>query len=218
MSDLKQEIIDARVIAIIRGDFTGSYNAIAEALLAEGVRAIEITMNSTGVVDAIQSLSEAFREDAIIGAGTVIDVEQVRQVADAGGQFIVSPDTNPEVIRATLDAGLESIPGAITPTEVLQAHRAGARLVKLFPATIGGAEYLRQIRAPLNMIDFIPTGGIDEYNVGEYFAAGAVAVGVGSALVKSNFDGSAQAVHELTSRARRIMESVNFALTGQKSV
>ena len=218
MSDLKQEIIDARVIAIIRGDFTGSYHAIAEALLAEGVRAIEITMNSTGVVDAIQSLSEAFREDAIIGAGTVIDVEQVRQVADAGGQFIVSPDTNPEVIRATLDAGLESIPGAITPTEVLQAHRAGARLVKLFPATIGGAEYLRQIRAPLNMINFIPTGGIDEYNVGEYFAAGAVAVGVGSALVKSNFDGSAQAVHELTSRARRIMESVNFALTGQKSV
>ena len=218
MPDLKQQIIDARVIAIIRGDFTGSYHAIAEALLAEGVRAIEITMNSTGVVDAIQSLSEAFREDAIIGAGTVIDVEQVRQVADAGGQFIVSPDTNPEVIRATLDAGLESIPGAITPTEVLQAHRAGARLVKLFPATIGGAEYLRQIRAPLNMIDFIPTGGIDEYNVGEYFAAGAVAVGVGSALVKSNFDGSAQAVHELTSRARRIMESVNFALTGQKSV
>ncbi len=207
--DVGQQIEAARVIAIIRGNYVGAIPAMIEALLAGGVSAIEVTMNSAGVLDAIRLIAERYGERAIVGAGTVTQVDQVAQVARAGARFVVSPDTNPDVIRAARNQGLEPVPGALTPTEILQAVRAGANLVKLFPATLGGPEYLKQIRAPLDMVRFVPTGGIDASNARSYFEAGAVAVGVGSALVRNNFDGSPEAASELTLRARRLMDSLN---------
>jgi 2-dehydro-3-deoxyphosphogluconate aldolase / (4S)-4-hydroxy-2-oxoglutarate aldolase len=211
--DAGQQIEGARVIAIIRGNYAGAIPAMVEALLAGGVSVIEVTMNSAGVLDAVRLIAEQYADRALVGAGTVTETAQVAQVAKAGARFVVSPDTHADVIRATLDQGLEPLPGALTPSEVLQAVRAGASLVKLFPATLGGPDYLRQIRAPLDMVRFVPTGGIDASNARSYFEAGAVAVGVGSALVRNNFDGSPQAAADLTLRARRLMDSLNALQT-----
>ncbi len=203
--DTRDRIEAARFVAIVRGNYLGAMRAMAEALLAGGIRVIEVTMNSAGVLDAIRMIAQEFGDRVLVGAGTVVEPEQVKQVAQAGARFIVSPDTYRPVVQAALDLGLEPMPGAFTATEVLQAHRAGARLVKLFPATAGGPDYLKQLRAPLDMIHFVPTGGIDASNVRAYFEAGAVAVGVGGALVRNNFDGSPAAVAELTERARRLV-------------
>jgi 2-dehydro-3-deoxyphosphogluconate aldolase / (4S)-4-hydroxy-2-oxoglutarate aldolase len=208
MTDIRQKIKTARVIAIVRGNYVGAMRAMTEALLAGGVTSIEVTMNSAGVLDSIRMLAQEYGDRILIGAGTVTEVEQVKLVAEAGAQFVVAPETFPDVIRASFDHGLEPLPGALTPTEVMQAYRAGARLVKLFPAMFGGPNYLKQLRAPLDMVEFVPTGGIDENNARSYFQAGAVAIGLGSSLVKNDFDGSPAAVEELTARARRIMSAV----------
>jgi 2-dehydro-3-deoxyphosphogluconate aldolase/(4S)-4-hydroxy-2-oxoglutarate aldolase len=207
--DVQQHIETARAIAIVRGNYPlSAIRAIAEGLLAGGITVLEVTMNSAGVLDAIKMLTAEYGERLLIGAGTVLETEQVKQAAAAGACFAVAPDTCPEIIRAAQDHGLEPIPGALTPTEIMQAYRAGARLVKLFPAPLGGPDYLRQVRAPLDMIHFIPTGGIDASNVRAYLDAGAVAVGLGSALVWNHFDGSPVAVKDLTARARRLMDAI----------
>jgi 2-dehydro-3-deoxyphosphogluconate aldolase/(4S)-4-hydroxy-2-oxoglutarate aldolase len=205
---MRDKLIAAKVIAIVRGDYAGVYRPMVDALLAGGVRAIEITLNSSGALEAIHMLADEYGDQALVGAGTVLETKQVAQVKEAGGTFIVCPHTDEAIIRAALDLGLEPTPGALTPSEIMAAHRAGARLIKLFPATLGGVDYLKQIRAPLNHIQFIPTGGIDASNAVDYLRAGAVAVGVGSSLVKGNFDGSAEAVRDLTQRARQLMEAV----------
>lgn len=208
MSTITESLIAARAIAIIRGDHTPRIREIAAALLDGGVLAIEVTMNSPGAVDAIRILAEEYGDRLLVGAGTVIEVEQVEVVADVGARFIVSPDTYAPVIAAARERGLATAPGALTPTEIRTAVRAGADLVKLFPATLGGPDYLRQIRAPLNHVKFVPTGGINAGNVAEYLKAGAVAVGFGSALVKDDFDGSPEAMDVLTARAREIMSAI----------
>jgi 2-dehydro-3-deoxyphosphogluconate aldolase / (4S)-4-hydroxy-2-oxoglutarate aldolase len=207
-----KEIVAARVIAIIRGDYASVMTSIAEALAEGGVCAMEVTMNSPGALGSIEELARRYGESMLIGAGTVMETRQVAQVAQAGARFIVSPDTFPDVIHAALQRDLEPLPGAITPTEARLAVRAGARLIKLFPATLGGPAYLRQIRAPLNDAHFVPTGGITIENAGEYMKAGAVALGVGSTLVSGDFDGSPDAVKKLTERAKRFMEVVNGAI------
>jgi 2-dehydro-3-deoxyphosphogluconate aldolase/(4S)-4-hydroxy-2-oxoglutarate aldolase len=209
MIDIRQQIKTSRIIAIVRGNYVGAMHAMADALLAGGVTAIEVTMNSAGVLDSIRMLATEYGDRLLVGAGTVLNVEQVEQVAKAGAKFIVAPETYPDVIRASLDHGLEPLPGALTPSEVMQGYRAGARLIKLFPAMFGGPNYLKQLRAPLDMVEFVPTGGIDEHNARAYFDAGAVAIGLGSSLVKNDFDGSPAAVEDLTDRARRLIESIN---------
>jgi 2-dehydro-3-deoxyphosphogluconate aldolase/(4S)-4-hydroxy-2-oxoglutarate aldolase len=209
MVDVQQHIETARAIAIVRGNYPlPAIRAIADALLAGGMTVIEVTMNSAGVLDAIKMLAAEYGERMLIGAGTLLEAEQVRQAAAAGARFAVAPDTCLEVIRAAQEHGLEPIPGALTPSEIMQAHRAGARLIKLFPATLGGPDYLRQVCAPLDMIHFIPTGGIDASNARAYIDAGAVAVGLGSSLVWNSFDGSPAAVKDLTARVRRLMEAI----------
>jgi len=203
----KAQIIEARAIAIIRGDFAAVYRPLAEALLAGGVRAMEITLNSSGALAGIQTLVREYPE-ALVGVGTVTTVEQVAQAADAGAGYVVSPHTDPAIIRAAHQRGMLTMPGAYTATEAMTAHHAGADFVKLFPATVGGAAYLRNLRAPLDMIDFIPTGGIDADNVGEFLAAGAVAVGIGGSLVGKDFDGSPQHCAALSAAAARLMAAI----------
>jgi 2-dehydro-3-deoxyphosphogluconate aldolase / (4S)-4-hydroxy-2-oxoglutarate aldolase len=201
------ELIEAGIIAIIRGDFAHVMDALVDALLAGGVRALEVTMNSPGALESIAAAVRQGGDGVLVGAGTVLEVPQVKQVAQTGARFIVSPDTFPDVIEAALDYRLEPIPGALTPSEVRMAVRAGARLVKLFPATLGGPAYLRDIRAPLDTVAFVPTGGITPQNAGGYFAAGAAALGVGSALVPGDFDGSPAAIEMVTQRARQFVEA-----------
>ena len=142
-----------------------------------------------------------------IGAGTVTTVELAELTAEHGGSFIVSPDVNSGVIRRTRELGLVSVPGALTPTEVLQAHYAGADYVKLFPACIMGADYVRQLRAPLSQVKFLAVGGITSENVGGFLKAGAVGAGVGGELVKKAWVEAGE-FFRITEAAQRLLKAM----------
>lgn len=206
-----QDLIQSRAIAILRGDYTATYTAAIDALLAGGIRVIEFTLNSPGALDIIRDVNLIYGDRVLIGAGTVLEAEQARQVAKAGARFIVAPDFNPVVVAVALEQGVEPIPGVLTPSEATTAARAGARLLKLFPASLGGPDYLRQLRAPLNHLAFIATGGVTGDNAAEYLNAGAVAVGLGSWLVPARFDGTQAECDRITQRARQALDAVHDA-------
>jgi Entner-Doudoroff aldolase len=177
------------LIAIMRGDFSlDAFLTIGEVLAENGIRVMEVTLNSTGAGEAIRALRARFGDDLLIGAGTIRRAEQVDESLEAGAQFIVSPNFNPEAVARSQAAGVLHLPGVATPTEAENAFVAGCRMLKLFPADVlGGPTYLKVIRAPLDDIDFVPTGGVVPENAGEYRRAGAVALGLGSALVAKDW-------------------------------
>ena len=176
-----RELLESRVVAILRLRDHGLAVEVAEALARGGVRVLELTQDDPGALDALRVV--AALPDVGVGAGTVLDPATVPVLAEAGARFIVSPNTDPSVIGAALDAGLDPIPGALTATEVASAIAAGATLVKLFPAGPLGTAYLRALRGPFGDVDFVPTGGIAHDAVAEWLEAGAAAVGLGSDLV-----------------------------------
>ena len=176
-----RELLESRVVAILRLRDHGLAVEVAEALARGGVRVLELTQDDPGALDALRAV--AALPDVVVGAGTVLDPATVPVLAEAGARFIVSPNTDPSVIGAALDAGLDPIPGALTATEVASAIAAGATLVKLFPAGPLGTAYLRALRGPFGDVDFVPTGGIAHDAVAEWLEAGAAAVGLGSDLV-----------------------------------
>src|SRR5262245_50574760 len=179
-------ISEPRVIAILRGDYSSITEEIVSVMFDAGLTAVEVTFNSPNVLDSIKRLSLRFGDRMAIGAGTVLDVAEVRAATDAGAQFIVSPNLNSAVIRETKMLGLSSLPGCFTPTEVIAALDAGADAVKLFPASALGAGFVKDLRGPLPDVRVVPTGGITSGAAREYFAAGAWAVGVGSELVSKD--------------------------------
>lgn len=189
-SELIARILREKLIVIVRGVENRHLIPMADAMYAGGVRALEITYAADGSIPeettaaGIRLLKEHFGDHMSIGAGTVLTCRQVDLTRDAGGEFIISPDTNPEVISHTVKSGLVSIPGALTPTEAQTAHRAGADFVKLFPVTSLGAEYVKAIRAPLSHIRFLAVGGVDESNMKDYLRAGICGFGIGSSLVR----------------------------------
>lgn len=199
------ELTTNRIIAIIRGNHAEHILPLAELLYEEGVRVLEVTLNSPNALDMIEKLAAHFSDRLLIGAGTVLEVAEVRQAADHGARFIVSPDVYVPVIECGLNMGLGVLPGAFTPTEIRTAMRAGAHYIKLFPASL---EHFKQVRAPLNEVKYVPVGGVTVENAGAFLAAGAVALGIGSALVPaqlSNSDGDWQIVR---TRAARLVEIV----------
>jgi Entner-Doudoroff aldolase len=171
----------SRVVAVLRLRDHGLAVEVADALVRGGVRVLELTQDDPGALGALRAV--AARSEIVVGAGTVLDAATVPALADAGARFVVSPNTDPRVIGAALDAGLDPIPGALTATEVASAVAAGAALVKLFPAGPLGTAYLRALRGPFGHVEFVPTGGIAHDAVGEWIEVGAVAVGLGSDLV-----------------------------------
>lgn len=177
-----------RIVVVLRGLEPAACVRASRALAAGGIGLFEVTMNSPRPLEGIRALIEAFGDRAGIGAGTVTSVEQVESAADAGARYVVSPDTNPAVIRRTRELGLVSIPGALTPTEVLRARDAGAHMVKVFPIRSVGADYLRQLRGPIDDVRFVATGGVTLEMIPELMAAGASAVAMGLHLLR---DGSA---------------------------
>lgn len=183
-----QAILEHRLIAILRGIPEEKLIPVAQALHDGGIRLLEITYSADGHIHDevtaanIQHLAEHFRGAMHIGAGTVLTPEQVALTAQADGQFIISPDTNPAVIAETNRLGLVSIPGALTPSEITAAHRLGADFVKLFPVTGLGPDYIKAIRAPLTHVRLLAVGGIDEANMSAYLAAGVCGFGIGSSL------------------------------------
>lgn len=184
-----EKIEKEKIIAIVRGVESEKLIPFAEAVYAGGIRLLEITYSADGSVSDeetaknIQKLSERFDGRMYIGAGTVLKEKQVELTKSAGGRFIISPDTYPEVIRKTRELDMVSIPGALTPSEIQSAHRAGADFVKVFPVTNMGIEYLKAVKAPLSHIKLIAVGGINEKNMSDYIDAGICGFGIGSNIV-----------------------------------
>jgi 2-dehydro-3-deoxyphosphogluconate aldolase/(4S)-4-hydroxy-2-oxoglutarate aldolase len=194
-------VLDTGLVAIVRGNFPApKLLQIGDALLASPVLVMEVTLNTTGALEGIALLRERFGEHMLVGAGTVRTVSQFRDAVAAGAQFTVSPNLDLATVEASLAADILHLPGVFTPTEAQQAFVAGCKMVKLFPSEVVGPKYLKAIRAPLDDIKFIPTGGITPDNVGDYIRAGAAAVGLGSALIT----GPDQPMDDLITRARAI--------------
>jgi 2-dehydro-3-deoxyphosphogluconate aldolase/(4S)-4-hydroxy-2-oxoglutarate aldolase len=198
-----------RAIAVIRTDSIDSALRAAEAAVSGGFRAIEITYSFRNATDAIAKLTET-KGDLLIGAGTILNREQVHEAVGAGARFLVSPCVLPEVIDAAHERQVAIIPGAFTPTEIYTAYSLGADIVKIFPAVKFGPEYLKAVRGPLPQIPIMPTSGVDASNVGEWFRAGAVAVGavasVFDPVLIRNGDWA-----EITKRVREFINSVRAA-------
>ncbi|HVU58876.1 MAG TPA: bifunctional 4-hydroxy-2-oxoglutarate aldolase/2-dehydro-3-deoxy-phosphogluconate aldolase [Puia sp.] len=200
-----EQILKHKIVAILRGVPPGAVPDVAAALYAGGIRCLEITLNSPDAFSVIKSLSARMGNHLLIGAGTVLDATEARQAIHAGARFIISPTLDIPTIQYTRQAHAVSIPGAFTATEILTAHRHGADIVKVFPASVGIA-YFRDLRAPLSHIPLMPTGGINLDNIHDYHKAGAVAFGVGSALVDGKRPVTEDYLQELTALAARFSE------------
>jgi 2-dehydro-3-deoxyphosphogluconate aldolase/(4S)-4-hydroxy-2-oxoglutarate aldolase len=208
--DLVQQIQQLGVVAVIRMKDAAKLRRVVDAIAEGGVRAIEVTMTVPGAVELIRQLAPALPKEILLGAGTVTDAATARAVIDAGARYVVSPVFRREVIAACHERDVAVAPGCFTPTEILEAHDFGADIIKVFPATALGPQYIKDVRAPLPQVRLMPTGGVSLDNAGDWIRAGAVAVGVGSALLDT------RAVDEgrfdvLTSNARRIVASVASA-------
>ena len=178
---------DVGIIPIVRATSADVAVPVAEALLQAGLPVVEITMTVPNAITAIGAVAKRFAGKLLLGAGTVTDAEMCKHAVEAGAEFIVTPCLVPQVIDAAKRAGVAVLPGALTPTEIFEAFRAGGDMVKVFPVqNVGGAAYLRALRGPFPDIPLVPTGGVTLDNIGDMFKAGAAAVGVGSELVSQD--------------------------------
>lgn len=209
-------ILAEKVIAIVRGVDGRRCLDVAQALYDGGIRLMEVTYDQTdpssfqATADAIAAVAESFEGRMEVGAGTVTTPELVELSARAGGRFIISPNTDPAVIRRSRELGLVSIPGAMTPTEILAAHQAGADLVKVFPVDRLGPSYLSAVLAPLRHVRLLAVGGVDAGNIPDFLRAGALGVGVGGSLVNARLvrDGE---LGEITRRAQAMTAAARGA-------
>ncbi len=176
-------LTDPGVIAVVRVQDPAQVPALAEALVAGGIIAIEITMTIPNAVDAIREARRAIGKRAIVGVGTVLDTAMCEAAIQAGAEFVVTPVCRPEIVPVARSAGRPIMLGAFTPSEAQAAHEAGADFVKIFPAENLGPAYIRALRGPLPHLRLVPTGGVDPGNIGAFFEAGCAAVGVGSSLL-----------------------------------
>ena len=206
--DTLQTIYDKKVFAILRGVEFNDLLPVAEALYAGGIRLLEITLNSPRALEGISRVREHFdgRADRLlVGAGTVLHVDAARAAIDAGSQFIISPNTDGATIKQTLALGAVSLPGAYTPTEIVNAFNAGGQIIKVFPAA--DPAYFKNLKAPLDKIPMMPTGGVTIDNIAAFKAAGAVAFGIGSALVAAGAHNAAS-LENLSVKARALVQAV----------
>jgi 2-dehydro-3-deoxyphosphogluconate aldolase/(4S)-4-hydroxy-2-oxoglutarate aldolase len=210
-SEVLQRIRDIGLIPVVRAESAEQAMRAVEAIMAGGVSVLEVTMTVPGAITVIEQLAKAFGAEALIGAGTVLDPETAARCIQAGAQFIVSPALNEETIAFCRANDVAIFPGALTPTEVLRAWNAGADAVKVFPAgAVGGASYLKSLKAPLPQIELIPTGGVSLKTAADFIKAGAMALGVGADLVDISElrDGHDEVI---TDRARQFLEIVREA-------
>jgi 2-dehydro-3-deoxyphosphogluconate aldolase/(4S)-4-hydroxy-2-oxoglutarate aldolase len=211
MSASRQSTLDlvesTGVVAIIRLKDASLVSDIVGALKEGGVRSMEITMTVPGAVALIRQIAPSLPSDFRLGAGTVVDAHTTAACIDAGASFIVSPVFRREVLDVCRARNVPSMPGCFSPTEILDAWDAGADIVKVFPATSVGPGYLRDLRGPLPQVKLMPTGGVTVENAAEWIRAGAVAVGVGSALLDAGSI-AARDYAGIAARARRLIDGV----------
>ena len=204
-ADIRDRLIAQRVIPVLRLGSAESAAHAVDCLMQAGYSAIEITLTVPGAVMLIEDLTRRMGTSCLVGAGTVLDLIAARQCIEAGAKFLVSPCLVPGMTTMAHAAGCASLPGGYTPGEVLAAHREGADIVKIFPATSGGPEHLRAIHAVFPHIALCPTGGVSLQNIDAYFAAGAALVGVGNNIIDQQaLDAGDPA--RATAHARRFLE------------
>lgn len=212
---LKHEIFSGvlarRMVGIVRADKPEAALAIAEACIAGGITALEVAFTTPDTIDVIRTLRQRHGADVMLGAGTVLDPETARLAILAGAQFIISPGVNVETIKVCQRYQVLAMPGVMTPTEIITAMEAGADLIKIFPAEMFGPAYIKALRAPLPQAPLMPTGGVSVDNLAEWFANGALAVGIGSSLSGPGAKGDYAAV---TARARAFVERMDSIKQG----
>ena len=209
-ADLVAEVEKLGVVAIIRMPDPAALRAVVDALAEGGVRALEVTMTVPRAIELIAEIAPTLPSDFLFGAGTLLDGETVRRAVGAGAQFIVSPVFRREVVEAAHSEGVPVMPGCLSPTEILDAWDMGADIIKVFPATSVGPGYIKDVRGPLPHVKLMPTGGVSIDNVGEWLRAGAVAVGVGSAVVDTKAIAAKQ-FNVIADNARRMVANVAAA-------
>ena len=206
-AEVTSRVVEGGVIPVIRASSKAEARSVIEAIAAGGITTVEVTMTVPGAVELIAELSRE-RTDLLLGAGSVLEPETARECIAAGAKYIVSPATNFDTIEYCNESDVIIMPGALTPTEVVNAWDAGADFVKVFPAdSMGGAKYLRSLKAPLPHIKLIPTGGVSLATAAEFIKAGAEAVGVGADLVNLNALRRERA-NEITEAAREYLRIV----------
>ncbi|MEM9082759.1 MAG: bifunctional 4-hydroxy-2-oxoglutarate aldolase/2-dehydro-3-deoxy-phosphogluconate aldolase [Planctomycetota bacterium] len=186
-ADQSELVRNAGVVAVVRISDRARLRSACSAMVAGGVKAIEITMSVPGAIEVIGDLDREFGSEWLIGAGSVRDAETAKRAANAGARYVVSPVMVPEVIRGAHEHGAAACIGAFSPTEVHRATQEGADIVKVFPADVAGMSYFKALLAPMPELKLMPTGGVTLDNAGDWIRAGAVAVGVGSALLKKDW-------------------------------
>ncbi len=193
------------LIAILRGIKPSEVIDVSEALIRTGITKIEVPMNSPDALDSVAALVKTFPKDVLIGAGTVLEVHQVKALADIGAHMVISPNCNPDVICATKKLGMYSFPGVFTPTECITALQAGADALKLFPASLLGVSGFNAIKAVLpEKTKFYPVGGVGPTSFSEWLAAGVTGFGIGSAIYKPG-----DSANEVEVKAREIVAALN---------
>ncbi len=209
--DIEEAVRNGRIIAIIRGFAPDVCLRLAEAYRRGGIRLVEVTFNQKApetwadTAAAIRAIRERFADDIRVGAGTVLTEEQLARCADAGGEYMITPNVNPALIRACVARGLVAMPGALTPSEAVAAWEAGARFVKIFPAGSLGPGYVKAVRAPLAHIPMLAVGGISPDNVADFIRAGCVGAGVGGNLTNREWI-TAGAYDRIADVARQLVE------------
>jgi len=209
-----QKVLEKKIVAIVRGVYGEDCLNLAKALYAGGIELMEVTFDQSKpesldrTSNTVRLLVENLGDKMIFGAGTVTSLEMLDLAKNAGAQFIVSPDTNEEVIRQTRAYGMVSMPGAMTPTEILTAHRYGADFVKIFPTSNLGVSYIKAVCAPINHVRMLAVGGVNEKNVSEFLAAGACGAGVGGNLVNKTWIANGE-FDKITALAEEFMTNVN---------
>ncbi len=210
-SQVLKRIRSIGIIPVVRASSGEEALQAVEAIKAGGLSVLEITMTVPGAVRIIETIAKRFGDEVLVGAGTVLNADTARECVGAGAQFVVSPALNLQTIAFCRQADCAVMPGALTPTEIVQAWTAGADFVKVFPCgAMGGASYIKSLRAPLPQIELVPTGGVSLTTAGSFIEAGAVAIGVGADLVdlKAIRAGDSEKVTEMT---RAYLEAVRTA-------
>ncbi len=208
------EIKDKKIMIVVRGIYDDELLKLATALQAGGVKCFEITYDQTDpntlarITENIQMLQEHFQDKLLLGVGTVLTPEQVKNAKIAGAKFIVSPNYNEEVVKTTIEEGLVSIPGCMTPSEICAADEAGADFIKLFPAGTLGIKYCKDIYAPLHHVRYLATVGVTEETFKEYLEIGFTGAGISSQLIDKKLRDAGN-YEELTNRAKRFVEIAN---------
>lgn len=202
-------IADSGVVAVLRAPSAEQFVAVAGVLVDAGIRVFEVTLTSRGALQSLASLTRELPAQVRVGAGSVMNGDDAQACVDAGAAFLVSPIFDVDVLTVGLSSGIPTYPGALTPTEVVTASRAGAPAVKIFPASSVGPRYIKDLHGPLPGVRLMPTGGIAIEAIGDWLTAGAMAVGLGGPLLGDAGDGGS--LQSLRDRARRAVDAVATA-------